>query len=213
MNKDKSNVKSIVIPEEYGYNGLKKELFTKHLMSPSTLMAEKSLVGLVGMNEVMDVFSTYKNEKQNLVFVYNPMGRGPKKDFVGAHFLMGRLLDFSPYNMVFDGPEGKTLLGVPFTGSSMDMRPEYIHDIFPITGYVPQSGPEQRFYVFGKRHCEDMPMHPYIKAQDSVEAFLKLCQREPSLRSEMKTGYTLPVKLVGILSENIVDGTLDLPSP
>jgi len=149
MDKDKADISNRILIPEYGYNGLKKKLFDKHLLSSSSIMAENSLVELVGMEEVMSILSKYKTDKEKFVFVYNNLGRGQKEDFVGSHFLIGQLSDFSQNYLVFEGPKGKTPLGMEYKGSALNIRPEYIHDVFPIRGYVPKSDDIKKYsFIF-----------------------------------------------------------------
>jgi hypothetical protein len=191
---------------KYDYsNSLKKDLFERSAelsSQPSSILHEMALLSVDagGLDALVADLNVLKNDEEEVIVAYDRFGALPKKGLVGSYFIRGHISKATPNNIEFIGPESKTTAGMTYSGSPFDLQPGYVHDVFLVHGYTSNKRNALHAYQFAPLYCEDLGSSgmPLIVAKDSVEAFTLLCEHLPSLKSDMETGYTTPMKLVAI---------------
>jgi len=145
----------------------------------------------------MDKLNEYMIQNLELIVVYNPIGVAQKDDFVGANFLMGKILAISDKNIIFAGPNGRTFEGIEFSGSPYDIRSDTIHKAIPASDVNPRKHSMSKLYQFSTMYGVELPF--LVEAHTSVEGFKLLVNNLQSLIADRQTGYTNPIKLEKIL--------------
>jgi hypothetical protein len=179
---------------DYEYNGLRQEL-RRNPTVPLTRLVDAGITqGLIA--------STLKPYEGIDVIAMYTKGRCPnlENNYKNVLLVRGKLLGVNDYELKFDGPGGKTLGGVAFTGSSWEVPVGQLVDVVQFSEYLKNPNPHkhldaQKFFEFST--ITDLVIAEVI-ASDPIEAHTKLISMYGIYKEDLKHGSTTPVKIISV---------------
>jgi len=147
----------------------------------------------------MDRLQEYKNSGLEILLVYSRLGKLIPNDLVGAHFIMGKLLNVTNGHIIFDGPNGITAQGVIYPGSPYEITKDNAILAVPIKD-IELNMLEAELFQYQFNTMYDVKLGEPILAPNSLIGCIILANNNTFMMAERSRGYTTPVRLEKIIT-------------